>query len=106
MNQVINMRSIRPLDIETIIKSVKKTNHIVTVEGGWPMFGVGSEIAAQIMESKSHYTNALGEAFDYLDAPLQRVTGADVPTPYAKVLEEAAFPAVDSIKKAILKALA
>lgn len=91
------MRSIRPLDIETIINSVKKTNHIVTVEGGWPMFGVGSEIAAQIMES---------EAFDYLDAPLQRVTGADVPTPYAKVLEEASFPSVPAINKAILKALA
>lgn len=91
------MRSIRPLDIETIIKSVKKTNHIVTVEGGWPMFGVGSEIAAQIMES---------EAFDYLDAPLQRVTGADVPTPYAKLLEDASFPSIQAINKAILKALA
>ncbi len=91
------MRSIRPLDIETIIKSVKKTNHIVTVEGGWPMFGVGSEIAAQIMES---------EAFDHLDAPLQRVTGADVPTPYAKTLEDASFPSIQAINKAILKALA
>jgi pyruvate dehydrogenase E1 component beta subunit len=91
------LRSIRPLDIETIIKSVKKTNHIVTVEGGWPMFGVGSEIAAQIMES---------EAFDYLDAPLQRVTGADVPTPYAKLLEDASFPSIQAINKAILKALA
>jgi pyruvate dehydrogenase E1 component beta subunit len=91
------LRSIRPLDIETIIKSVKKTNHIVTVEGGWPMFGVGSEIAAQIMES---------EAFDHLDAPLQRVTGADVPTPYAKTLEDASFPSIQAINKAILKALA
>lgn len=75
--EVINLRSIRPLDIETIIKSVKKTNRLVTVEGGFPAFGVGSEICAQIMES---------EAFDYLDAPVERVTGADVPTPYAKNL--------------------
>lgn len=75
--EVINLRSIRPLDIETIIASVKKTNRLVTVEGGFPAFGVGSEICAQIMES---------EAFDYLDAPVERVTGADVPTPYAKNL--------------------
>jgi pyruvate/2-oxoglutarate/acetoin dehydrogenase E1 component len=65
-------RSIRPLDIETIIKSVKKTNHLVTVEGGFPAFGVGSEIIAQICESP---------AFDFLDAPPERITGADVPTP-------------------------
>lgn len=70
--EVVNLRSIRPLDIETIIKSVKKTNHLVTVEGGFPAFGVGSEILAQICES---------EAFDFLDAPPERVTGADVPTP-------------------------
>lgn len=75
--EVINLRSIRPLDIETIVKSVKKTNRLVTVEGGFPAFGVGSEICAQIMES---------EAWDYLDAPVERVTGADVPTPYAKNL--------------------
>ena len=103
---MINLRSIRPLDIDTIIKSVKKTNHIVSVEGGWPMFGVGSEIAAQIMESKSEFLIIIGDAFDYLDAPLQRVTGADIPTPYAKTLEEASFPSVQSINKAILKALA
>jgi pyruvate dehydrogenase E1 component beta subunit len=65
-------RSIRPLDIETIIKSVKKTNHLVTVEGGFPAFGVGSEIIAQICESP---------AFDFLDAAPERITGADVPTP-------------------------
>jgi len=65
-------RSIRPLDIDTIIKSVKKTNHLVTVEGGFPAFGVGSEIIAQICESP---------AFDFLDAAPERITGADVPTP-------------------------
>jgi len=81
--EVINLRSIRPLDIETIIKSVKKTNRLVVVEGGFPMFGVGSEICAQIVES---------EAFDYLDAPVERVTGADIPTPYAANLEALAFP--------------
>jgi pyruvate dehydrogenase E1 component beta subunit len=75
--EVINLRSIRPLDIDTIITSVKKTNHLVTVEGGWPQFGVGSEIVAQIMESS---------AFDHLDAPIYRVTGADVPMPYAQNL--------------------
>ncbi|KAI0773446.1 thiamine diphosphate-binding protein [Irpex lacteus] len=70
--EVINLRSIRPLDIDTIKRSVKKTNRLVIVEGGFPMFGVGSEICAQIVES---------EAFDYLDAPVERVTGADIPTP-------------------------
>ncbi|KXN69833.1 Thiamin diphosphate-binding protein [Conidiobolus coronatus NRRL 28638] len=88
--EVINLRSIRPLDIDTIIESVKKTNHLISVEGGWPMFGVGSEIAAQIMES---------EAFDHLDHPVTRVTGADVPMPYAKNLEELALPTVDIIVK-------
>ena len=70
--EVVNLRSIRPLDIETIKASLKKTNRVVIVEGGFPAFGVGSEICAQIVES---------EAFDYLDAPVERVTGADVPTP-------------------------
>ena len=70
--EVINLRSIRPLDIDTIKASVKKTNRLVIVEGGFPMFGVGSEVCAQIIES---------DAFDYLDAPVERVTGADVPTP-------------------------
>nr|KAJ3417802.1 pyruvate dehydrogenase E1, beta subunit [Polyrhizophydium stewartii] len=94
--EVINLRSIRPLDIDTIITSVKKTNHIVTVEGGWPMFGVGSEIAAQIMES---------DAFDHLDAPLLRVTGADIPMPYAHNLEVASLPQIDIIEKAVLQVL-
>ncbi|KAJ3013702.1 pyruvate dehydrogenase E1, beta subunit [Thoreauomyces humboldtii] len=94
--EVINLRSIRPLDIDTIIKSVKKTNRLVTVEGGFPQYSVGSEICAQIMES---------DAFDHLDAPVARVTGADIPTPYAKNLEDLSFPRLESIKKTILLTL-
>lgn len=94
--EVINLRSIRPLDVNAIIKTVKKTNHLITVESSFPQFGVGSEVIAQIMES---------EAFDYLDAPVQRVTGADVPTPYAKELEDFAFPDPDTIVKAAKETL-
>lgn len=94
--EVVNLRSIRPLDIETIISSVKKTNHLVTVEGGFPAFGVGSEILAQICESS---------AFDYLDAPPERVTGADVPTPYAESLETMAFPDTPLIAKVLKRHL-
>jgi len=72
--EVINLRSIKPLDTETIINSVKKTNHIVNVEEGWPQHGVGAEIAGVMMES---------EAFDYLDAPMERITGVDIPMPYS-----------------------
>ena len=81
--EVVNMRTIRPLDREAIINSVKKTNRIVTVEEGWPQHGIGAEIAATLMES---------DAFDYLDAPLERVCGADVPMPYAANLEALAIP--------------
>lgn len=88
--EVINLRSIRPLDIDTIKASIKKTNRLVSVEGGWPQFGVGSEICAQIMET---------EAFDYLDHPVVRVTGADVPMPYAANLEGLALPTTDDIVK-------
>ncbi|KAI0732937.1 pyruvate dehydrogenase e1 component beta subunit [Fomitopsis betulina] len=94
--EVINLRSIRPLDMDTIKNSVKKTNRLVIVEGGFPAFGVGSEICAQIVES---------EAFDYLDAPVERVTGADVPTPYAINLEARAFPDVPVITKVVKRAL-
>ncbi len=80
--EVIDLRSIRPLDMETIVESVKKTGRCVTVEEGWPQFGVGSEISARIMD----------EAFDYLDAPVRRVTGEDVPMPYAANLEKLALP--------------
>jgi len=85
---VINLRSIRPLDQDTIIKSVKKTHRLVTVELGWPQSGVGSEILSLIAES---------EAFDYLDAPPIRITGADVPMPYAQNLEDAAQPQAQHI---------
>ncbi|CAK8675579.1 unnamed protein product [Clavelina lepadiformis] len=94
--EVINLRSIRPIDSDCIEKSIMKTNHLVTVEGGWPMFGVGAEICAQIME---------GQAFDYLDAPAVRVTGADVPMPYAKVLEDGALPQVKDIVLSVRKTL-
>jgi len=94
--EVINLRSIKPLDINTIVESVKKTNHLITVEAGFPAFGVGSEICAQIMES---------EAFDYLDSPIERVTGAEVPTPYAKELEDFAFPDPPTILRAAKKVL-
>lgn len=86
--EVINMRSIRPLDRKTITESVKKTNRLVTVEGGWPTCGIGAEVCAAVFES---------DAFEYLDAPVQRVSGADVPTPYAENLENKAFPQVDDV---------
>eukprot|EP01135_Chromosphaera_perkinsii_P001402 Nk52_evm3s167 gene=Nk52_evmTU3s167 len=94
--EVVNLRTIRPMDTETIFKSVKKTNHLVTVEGGWPVCGVGSEICAQIMES---------DAFDYLDAPVARVTGADIPTPYATTLETVAFPQPSNIVSSVKRTL-
>jgi len=89
--EVINLRSIRPLDIETIVNSVKKTNRVLTVEEGWPQYGVGAEIIAVINE----------HAFDYLDAPIERVTSADVPMPYAKSIEDLALPNPGVILNAI-----
>lgn len=94
--EVINLRTIRPMDEETIINSIKKTNHVVTVEQGWPQFGVGAEICAKIMES---------EAFKYLDAPVYRVSGADVPLAYAKTLETASLPASQNVITSIKKSL-
>ena len=94
--EVINLRSIRPLDRETIINSVKKTNRIVSVEDGWPQSGVGSEIAAVLMETS---------AFDHLDAPFARVTGADAPMAYARNLELASSPDTEKIGQAALPAL-
>jgi len=85
--EVINLRSIRPMDTETIINSLKKTNRIVTVEEGWPTAGIGSEIASVVME----------QAFDYLDAPVTRVCGKDVPMPYAANLEKLALPQIEDI---------
>ncbi|QBD81167.1 alpha-ketoacid dehydrogenase subunit beta [Ktedonosporobacter rubrisoli] len=80
--EVIDLRSIRPLDIDLLVDSVKKTNRVVIAEEGWKYFGTGQGIAALIYE----------HAFDYLDAPIQHVAGADVPMPYSKVLERAALP--------------
>ena len=85
--EVINLRTIRPLDRFTILESVKKTNRIVCCEEGWPFAGIGAEIAALIGE----------HAFDYLDAPLKRVCAADVPLPYAAGLEKLALPQIDEI---------
>lgn len=85
--EVINLRSIKPLDVEAIIKSVKKTGRLMCVSSDYPAFGVGAEILALTMEY----------AFDYLEAPAVRVTGAEVPTPYAEGLEIMSFPQVDTI---------
>ena len=92
--EVIDLRTIRPLDIDTITNSVKKTNHLVCAEEGFPFAGVSSEIAMQIME----------HCFDYLDAPVERVTGKDVPMPYAENLEKLALPQIDDILTAVHKA--
>src|SRR5712691_11621397 len=85
--EVIDLRTLRPMDIDTVLESVKKTGRCVTVEEGWPQSGIGAEIAAQIMD----------KAFDYLDAPVKRVTGKDVPMPYAANLEKLALPSVADV---------
>jgi pyruvate dehydrogenase E1 component beta subunit len=85
--EVIDLRTLRPFDIETVVASVKKTNRVVAVEEGWPFAGIGSEIAAIVME----------ECFDWLDAPVKRVAGKDVPLPYAANLERLAVPQVEDI---------
>jgi pyruvate dehydrogenase E1 component beta subunit len=85
--EVIDLRSLRPLDMDTVIESVKKTNHAMIVHEGWRKYGAGAEIAAQIQEI----------AFDYLDHPVERVTGAEVPLPYATSLETAAMPKLDFV---------
>ena len=88
--EVIDLRTLKPMDIETVIELVKKTGRIVTVEEGWRQSGVGAEIAARVME----------EAFDWLDAPVMRVTGKDVPMPYAANLEKLALPSVAEVVEA------
>ena len=85
--EVIDLRSLRPMDIATVVESVKKTNRCVTVEEAWPVCSIGSEIAAQVMT----------HAFDWLDAPVARVNGKDVPMPYAANLEKLALPNVDEV---------
>ncbi len=89
--EVVDVCSLRPLDKETILHSVKKTNRAVIVEEDWRSYGIGAEIAATIQE----------EAFDYLDAPIRRVAGIEVPLPYAKVLERAALPSAQHLLDAI-----
>jgi pyruvate dehydrogenase E1 component beta subunit len=93
--EVINLRSLRPFDTETVVNSLKKTNRLVSVEEGWPFAGIGAEVAMQIIE----------HAFDWLDAPPVRVHGLDVPLPYAANLEKLALPqpdwVVDAVKKIV-----
>ncbi|MGX1305603.1 pyruvate dehydrogenase E1 component beta subunit [Amorphus suaedae] len=89
--EVVNLRTIRPMDIETVVESVKKTNRCVTVEEGWPVCSIGSEISARLMEM----------AFDHLDAPVLRITGKDVPMPYAANLEKLALPTVAEVIEAV-----
>jgi len=89
--EVINLRTLRPLDIGTVVDSVKKTNHIVTVEEGWPFAGIGAEVNMQVIE----------QCFDWLDAPPVRVHGADVPLPYAANLEKLALPQPDWVVAAV-----
>src|SRR5215471_13322198 len=88
--EVVDLRTIRPMDIGTVVESVKKTARLVTVEEGWRQSGVGAEIAARVIE----------EAFDWLDAPIARVTGKDVPMPYAANLEKLALPSVEEVVEA------
>jgi acetoin:2,6-dichlorophenolindophenol oxidoreductase subunit beta len=85
--EVVDLRTLRPMDIPTVVESVKKTNRCVTVEEGWPVCSIGSEIAAQLMT----------HAFDWLDAPVARITGKDVPMPYAANLEKLALPTVEDV---------
>ncbi|MDE2133889.1 MAG: pyruvate dehydrogenase complex E1 component subunit beta [Alphaproteobacteria bacterium] len=85
--ELIDLRTLRPLDTDTVIESVKKTNRVVTVEQGWPICSIGSEIASQVVD----------KAFDWLDAPPTKVTGKDVPMPYAANLEKLALPSVDDV---------
>ena len=85
--EIIDLRTIRPLDCDTIVGSVKKTSRLITCEEGFPFAGVGAEVAMQVLE----------QAFDWLDAPIARVTGKDVPMPYAENLEKLALPQVGDI---------
>ncbi|WP_297104713.1 pyruvate dehydrogenase complex E1 component subunit beta [uncultured Devosia sp.] len=89
--ELIDLRTLRPMDSETVIESVKKTGRLVTVEEGWPQGGIGAELSARVMEG----------AFDYLDAPVMRITGKDVPMPYAANLEKLALPNVDEVIAAV-----
>ena len=89
--ELIDLRTLRPMDSDTVVESVKRTGRLVTVEEGWPQGGIGAELASRVMM----------EAFDYLDAPITRVTGKDVPMPYAANLEKLALPSVDEVIAAV-----
>jgi len=93
--EIIDLRSLRPLDMDPVIDSFKKTNRAVIVEEGWRSFGVGSEVTARIYE----------EAFDYIDAPIQRVAQKEVPLPYNRTLEQMALPQVEDVIKAVKEVL-
>jgi pyruvate dehydrogenase E1 component beta subunit len=92
--EVIDLRTIRPLDRDTVIQSVMKTSRLVTVEEGWPQGGIGAELSATVME----------KAFDYLDAPVERVTGLDIPMPYAANLEALTLPKAKDVVEAVRRA--
>jgi pyruvate dehydrogenase E1 component beta subunit len=93
--EIVDLRTLRPLDMEPVIESFKKTNRAVVVEEGWRSYGVGSEIVSRIYE----------QAFDYVDAPIQRVAQKEVPLPYNRTLEQAALPQVDDVVKAVKEVL-
>ena len=93
--EIVDLRTLRPLDIEPVLESFKKTNRAVIVEEGWRSFGVGSEISSRIYE----------QAFDYVDAPIKRVAQKEVPLPYNRTLEQSALPQVDDVIKAVKEVL-
>jgi len=93
--EIVDLRTLRPLDMEPVLESFKKTNRAVIVEEGWKSFGVGSEVAARLYE----------QAFDYVDAPIQRVAQKEVPLPYSRGLEQMALPQVEDVVKAVKEVL-
>ena len=93
--EIVDLRSLRPLDMGPVLESFRKTNRAVIVEEGWKSFGVGAEVAARIYE----------EAFDYVDAPIRRVAQAEVPLPYNRTLEQMALPKVEDVIKAVKEVL-
>jgi pyruvate dehydrogenase E1 component beta subunit len=93
--EIVDLRTLRPLDMGPVLESFKRTNRAVVVEEGWRSYGVGSEIASRIYE----------EAFDYVDAPIQRVAQKEVPLPYNRELEQTALPQVDDVIKAVKEVL-
>ena len=93
--EIVDLRSLRPLDMDPVLESFKKTNRAVIVEEGWKSYGVGSEVATRIYE----------EAFDYVDAPIKRVAQKEVPLPYNRTLEQMALPQVEDVIEAVKEVL-